>query len=198
MEELTQLESESPERADAARNREKVLAAASRLFAERGVGCVSMDDVAAAAGVGKGTLFRRFGDRAGLARAVLSEDERAFQDELLRGPPPLGPGAPPCERIKAFGAGKLALLEDHHDLLTAAESGAPANRFGHPVYAAYRAHLYLLVREADPEADPEFVADILLNSLSAQFFSYLRHARGLSLEELEAGFNDLVARLLSD
>src|SRR6185312_10778811 len=50
------------ERADAARNRRKVLAAAEGLFATRGVAAVSMDDVAAAAGVGKGTLYRRFGD----------------------------------------------------------------------------------------------------------------------------------------
>lgn len=55
------------ERADAARNRAKVLAAATKLFAEEGVEAVSMDAVAAEAGVGKGTLFRRFGDKAGLA-----------------------------------------------------------------------------------------------------------------------------------
>src|SRR3954454_3811127 len=58
-----------PERADAARNRRKVLAAAEELFAARGVAAISMDDVAAAAGVGKGTLYRRFGDKSGLASA---------------------------------------------------------------------------------------------------------------------------------
>src|SRR5213080_2904657 len=51
------------ERADAARNRIKVLAAAEQLFSARGVAAVSMDDVAASAGVGKGTLYRRFGDK---------------------------------------------------------------------------------------------------------------------------------------
>ena len=64
---LPVLSEDPPERADAARNRGKVLAAAERLFAERGPSRVSMDAVAAEAGVGKGTLFRRFGDRAGLA-----------------------------------------------------------------------------------------------------------------------------------
>ena len=87
---------ESGERADAARNRERILCAAQRLFAERGAGCVSMDEVAEAAGVGKGTLFRRFGSRAALARAVLSEHESAFQEGIIRGEPPLGPGAPPA------------------------------------------------------------------------------------------------------
>jgi hypothetical protein len=47
------------ERADAARNRWRVLAAAERLFAERGVAAVTMHDVVAAAGIGKGTLWRQ-------------------------------------------------------------------------------------------------------------------------------------------
>lgn len=61
------------ERADAQRNREAVLAAADTLFAaSSSPHSVSMDDIAAAAGVGKGTLFRRFGDRAGLIAAVIA------------------------------------------------------------------------------------------------------------------------------
>ena len=73
------------ERADAARNRRKILEAAQTLFAERGVECVSMDDVARAAHVGKGTLYRRFGDRASLAFALLDERERALQEACIRG-----------------------------------------------------------------------------------------------------------------
>ena len=83
------------ERADAARNRQKVLAAAARLFDSCGAENVSMDMIAAEAGVGKGTLFRRFGDRAGLAQAVLEEQTIALQESIIRGPAPLGPGAPP-------------------------------------------------------------------------------------------------------
>ena len=59
------------ERADATRNRAALLAAATELIRERGIDAVSVDDVAAAAGVGKGTVFRRFGDKAGLIRAVV-------------------------------------------------------------------------------------------------------------------------------
>ncbi|NKE58010.1 helix-turn-helix transcriptional regulator [Lentzea sp. PSKA42] len=61
------------ERADAARNRAAILAAATELIRERGIEAVSIDDVAAAAGVGKGTVFRRFGDKAGLIQAVVDE-----------------------------------------------------------------------------------------------------------------------------
>jgi AcrR family transcriptional regulator len=196
MEELEQAGVGLRERADAARNREKVLCAAADLFRERGIECTSMDDVAAAAGVGKGTLFRRFGDRAGLARAVLDESERTFQDDFLRGDPPLGPGAPPVERIIAFGERLLDRLETHHQLLLAAESGSATARYQHPVYAAYRAHLYLLICEAGPEESAEYIADVLLSSLSADFFVYTRQVRGLSLGEAKAGFKDLVERLL--
>jgi AcrR family transcriptional regulator len=100
------------ERADAARNRRRILAAAAELVDERGIGRVSMDDVARAACVGTGTLYRRFGDRAGLALALLDEHTREFQDALIAGPPPLGPGAPAAERLRAFGEGYLDLLGD--------------------------------------------------------------------------------------
>src|SRR4051812_17623609 len=83
------------ERADAARNRIRVLEAAEKLFAERGVDAVTMDDVAGAAGVGKGTLYRRFGDKGGLAMALLDQRERELQERILTGPPPLGLGAGP-------------------------------------------------------------------------------------------------------
>src|SRR3954453_8760516 len=91
-----------PERADAVRNREKILRAAAELFERDGVEAVSMDAVARAAGVSKGTLFHRFGSRAGPGRALLAEAERDPRAPLLRGPAPLGPGAPPAERVSAF------------------------------------------------------------------------------------------------
>src|SRR3954468_25054169 len=115
------------ERADAARNRLRILSAAADLVGERGIEHVSMEDGARAACVGTGTLYRRFGDRAGLALALLDEHTREFQDALISGPPPLGPGAPAPERLRAFGAGYLNLLERHADLLVAA---LPAGRDG--------------------------------------------------------------------
>ncbi|MRT44956.1 helix-turn-helix transcriptional regulator, partial [Xylella fastidiosa subsp. multiplex] len=82
-------------RADAARNRARLLEAATRLIAEHGVAAVTMEGVAAAAQVGKGTVFRRFGDRTGLLMALLDHSARTLQADFMGGPPPLGPGAPP-------------------------------------------------------------------------------------------------------
>jgi AcrR family transcriptional regulator len=184
-----------PERADAARNRGKVLAAAERLFAELGPSCVSMDAVAAEAGVGKGTLFRRFGDRAGLAAAVLSENERRFQEQFIRGPAPMGPGAPPVERLIAFGRGLLRHYSQHGALIVEAERGRA--RYRSAPYAAYRTHVGLLVREADPTLDWEYVADTLLAGLAARHLAYLKEDREMSDERIAAGWVDLVRRLLA-
>ena len=117
-------------RADATRNREKILCAATTLVQERGIEHVSMDDVARAACVGTGTLYRRFGDRAGLALALLDEHTKRFQNALISGPAPLGPGAPARERLLAFGEHYLDFMDLHADLLFAAlghthDGGAP-------------------------------------------------------------------------
>ncbi|MBX5443146.1 MAG: helix-turn-helix transcriptional regulator [Solirubrobacteraceae bacterium] len=185
-----------PERADAARNRRRILAAAERLFAERGVAQTSMDAIAAEAGVGKGTLFRRFGDRASLALAVLDEKDRQFQDALLHGPPPLGPGAPPCARLRAFGEAMLDRLEENLDLLLDAQTAA-GNYLRSEPYSALWLHVRLLVQQARPDCDADYTTDVLLGALTAPVFAHQRKARGMDLDRLKAGYADLVDRLMT-
>jgi AcrR family transcriptional regulator len=187
------------ERADARRNRERILCAAARLIEARGIDCVSMDDVAAEAGVGKGTLYRRFGDRSSLLRALVEEPERAFQDELIRGAPPLGPGAPPQERLHAFGDRMLEFLEGHATFVGAAEKlGGGATRYGHPVHAFYRTHLVVLLRQILGEGPhTEYFADCLLSMLAAEPFLYQRRSRGLTLEDLRSGWHALADAIVA-
>jgi AcrR family transcriptional regulator len=176
------------ERADARRNRRRILCAAACLIDERGIDGISMDDVAARAGVGKGTLYRRFGDRASLIRALIEEPERDFQEALIRGEPPLGPGAPPLERLHAFGAGLLRLLEQNASFLRATEVDK-TGRYNHPVYAFYQTHVALLLREiVGDSTQTEYLVDSLLAPLSADAFLYQREARGMSLEEITEGW----------
>lgn len=194
MMELPVLGNEPRERADAARNRRRILAAAERLFAERGVECVSMDAIAAEAGVGKGTLFRRFGDRAGLARAILSERERVFQDAFIRGPAPLGPAAEPVDRLVAFGTTMLELLDGHGELILAAEG---AGHLQSGPFGLYHVHVASLVRDADVGLDPDLTADVLLSGLRARVFLHQRGQRGMALERLQRGWTALARRLLA-
>jgi AcrR family transcriptional regulator len=197
MEELPVIQEEVPLRADAARNRDKVLAAAERLFAKHGPTCVSMDAVAAEAGVGKGTLFRGFGDRAGLVLALLTEHERRLQEDIIRGPAPLGPGAPPVERLIAFGERLFEHFSKHGELIAAAESSGGL-RYRSAPFGVYRTHVQMLVREAVPYADHEYLADALMASLRADHVHYLRRIRELPDDRMAAGWADLVRRLLSD
>jgi AcrR family transcriptional regulator len=194
--ELPVIETEPGARADASRNRERILETAARLFAERGPDCVSMDLIADTAGVGKGTVFRRFGSRAALAAAVLSESEAGFQERLIRGEPPLGPGAPARERLIAFGEAVLGQLECHAALIAAAELGGA--RFSSPPYGVYRAHVAMLVAQADPRCDSEVLAEMLLSALVADLFINLHHERGIALERLRASWRELVARVLPE
>ncbi|MEV6524607.1 TetR family transcriptional regulator [Longispora sp. NPDC051575] len=165
--ELLQLRTSPPtERADAARNRATVLDAAARLFAEHGAENVSMDAVAAAAGVGKGTLFRRFGDRAGLAAALLDARERELQERILSGPAPLGPDGAPGERLVAFVAAYLDYLLGHLDLVRMSETAAPGARYRIGAYRFWHRHVALLLTGS--AADPEYAAHALLAGLGAE------------------------------
>ena len=158
------------ERADAARNRAVVLKAAAALFGKHGVEGLSMDAVAAAAGVGKGTLFRRFGDKAGLAVALLDERERALQEAILFGPAPLGPGKPddgptPRERLRAFVDAYLDYLLAHLALVRMSETAAPGARYRIGAYRFWHRHVALvLAGREDPAAD----AHLLLATLAAE------------------------------
>jgi AcrR family transcriptional regulator len=153
------------ERADAARNRASVLTAAARLFAEHGVAGVSMDQVAAAAGVGKGTVFRRFGDKAGLAAALLDTRERELQEAILHGPPPLGPGADPADRLAAFAAAYLDYLLGHLELVRMSETAAPGARYRIGAYRFWHRHVAILLSGAP---DPDYAAHAFLAAVAAE------------------------------
>ena len=180
------------ERADAARNRARILEVASRLIEERGIEHVSMQDVAEAACVGTGTLYRRFGDRAGLALALLETDARAFQDAFLFGEPPLGPGAPAAERLHAWGVHYAEHMEQHAGLI-----GAASARPGLGPEPFYATHLAVLLREAAPNCDPEFTAQALLASLGPMQHLYAREGLGWSLERVQNGWRAMVDALCS-
>ncbi|MDQ0614797.1 AcrR family transcriptional regulator [Microbacterium sp. W4I4] len=102
-----------PKRADAVRNHQRLIAAAQEVLAEHGPAGITMDGLAERTGLGKGTVVRAFGSRAGIFRDLLGTDELAFQERVMRGEPPLGPGTGPVERLIAYGRARYAHLVDH-------------------------------------------------------------------------------------
>ncbi|WP_214325254.1 TetR/AcrR family transcriptional regulator [Nonomuraea sediminis] len=176
------------ERADAARNRARILEAAAELFAARSPQDVTMDDIAKAAGVGRGTLYRRYPDRASIAVALLDAHESALQEKLLRGDPPLGPGAPPAERLAAFYAAMVELLENHAHLVLGAEVGR--TRFETGAYGFWRVHVRsLLVAAGTP--DPDALVDTLLAPLAPDVYRYQRTDRALTPDQITGALTRL-------
>jgi AcrR family transcriptional regulator len=172
------------ERRDALRNRRRVLAAAQQLLSESGVQAVEIREVARVAQVGVGTVYRRFGDKAGLCAALLDERERSFQERLLSGPPPLGPGAPPRERLIAFLNALTDLTNDNLPLLRALQGSTPGKRFHVGAYRAWRQHATVLLTEAAPALDAPWFADLLLSALAADLYHHQRYELGMAPERL--------------
>ena len=137
-------------RADAQRNRDAVLAAAQRVVQRDGAAALRIGDVARAAGVGAGTIYRGFGSKRDLLLELLGERERELQDAVISGPPPLGPGAPPAERLVAFLLALSDLVGDHRELLLAADESSPLARFGQATHAGWRQHTAILLRQLHP------------------------------------------------
>lgn len=180
------------ERADAARNRQAILAAAHAIVARDGVEALSMDRVAEEAGVGVGTVYRRFTDRAGLAYALLDERERQFQQAVLTGPPPLGPGAPAATRIRAFLHAYIDRFESEADVHALGDAHAPTARYASGAYQVARVHLITLLTDAGCQGDLPYFADALLATVSASLYLHQHRERGFSAERIKAGVDQLL------
>ncbi|WP_432118889.1 TetR/AcrR family transcriptional regulator [Streptomyces sp. bgisy032] len=183
-------------RADAARNRESVLAAADRLFAT----CaspedVTMADIAAAAGVGKGTLFRGFGDRTGLIRALYASRLEPIRHAVAEGPGPLGPATPPAERVPALLDALLCFKLDHRHLSVALEGTNDS-----PYRAAHYDWWYGTLRDALERlpgfTDAGFAAHALLAAVRADLVDHLTDREQVPRERLRADLAAFAARVL--
>lgn len=181
------------ERADAARNREALLNAAAELVERCNVDGVTMEAVARRAGVGKGTVFRRFESREGLMAALLDHTEAAWQAQVLGGPPPLGPGAPPHDRLIAFGHSRIEATLRHGALIRA------AGQAGSRSYAAVSfasMHVRHLLRELGVTGDLTYLATCLLAPLEIPILHQQLEQERLPIERIHHGWDDLVRRIV--
>lgn len=185
-----------PERSDAARNRARLLGAARELIDQGGAACFTMDRLARHAGVGKGTVFRRFGSRSGLMLALLDESESAFQARFMFGPPPLGPGAPPVERLVAYGTERIRYVVEFGELVLAAEKASPG-RFEVPAAVLGQRHIRMLLEQAGLSHEPWLMAGALSATLDPERVVGLVQRDRVSPERLAASWSDLVTRVLA-
>ena len=188
------------ERADAAHNRRLLLATAREMLAEQGAGKLTMDGLAERAGLGKGTVFRRFGTRAGIFHALLDDDERDFQEQVLSGPPPLGPGAQPLDRLIAYGRARIEFLIRHREIARATLDGRQSVPAGAQTPMS-RAHIRFLLGQMHlGAADLDVLATQLTAALDGPLLLYLSSATLAETaprisERLGHGWEDLVQRV---
>ena len=189
------------ERADAARNRQAVLEATGRLFDDGAdPGGVSMDDIARAAGVGKGTLFRRFGDRVTLLRAVYDARLADLRSAIETGGPPLGPSAPPADRIPALLEAIVDFKLDNRRLALALEqdqSGGIPTLYKSPHYVATHQLLAQLLAGVVGADDSGWTAYALLAATRIDLVDHLVTADGVSRERLREDLRRFVERVLN-
>ena len=186
-----------PERADAARNRRHLLTTAREMLVEQGADKLTMDALAERAGLGKGTVFRRFGTRAGIFQALLDDDEQDFQRQVLFGPPPLGPGAPPLDRLIAYGRARTGFLIEHREIARATLDGKESRPVGSQTPMS-RIHIRYLLRELRlGAADLDVLSLQLTAALDAPLLLYLSGSEEPpeTSERLGRGWEDLVQRV---
>ncbi|MGW0121263.1 TetR/AcrR family transcriptional regulator [Streptomyces sp. NPDC003327] len=188
----------APERADAARNRRRILDAAARIVAERGPDAVTMNQVAHASGIGVGTVYRRFGDVNQLLWALLDERERVFQEAFMSGPPPLGPGAPAAERLDAFLDALVDRIGEQREILLAAHSAAPRARYAGGAYQLMHTHVAMLIGQLKPGADAPLLAHLLLAPFSPDLMNQLTVEEARPTDRLKAGIRELLALRADD
>ena len=188
------------ERADAARNRQHLLATAREMLAEQGPDKLTMDALAERACLGKGTVFRRFGTRAGIFAALLDDDERAFQEQVLAGPPPLGPGAPPLDRLIAYGRARTGFLIAHCEIARAALDSHQPIPAGSQSPLSQMHIRVLLGQMALGHPDLDMLAVQLTAALDGPLLFYLSasdliHATPQTAERIAQSWQDLVQRV---
>ncbi|MFJ6718731.1 MULTISPECIES: TetR/AcrR family transcriptional regulator [unclassified Streptomyces] len=184
-------------RKDAARNREAVLEAADALFTRReSPEDVTMADVAAAAGVGKGTIFRAFGDRAGLLRALYEARLEPIGQAIETGPPPLGPGAPPQERVAALLDAVLCFKLDNRRLALALEQEASGSPYQAEHYGRWHRLLQAVLGEIPGLDDSAFTAHALLAATRADLVEHLAGNERVPRERMRAQLADFAHRIL--
>jgi len=177
-----------------------LLAVAREMLADDGADKLTMDALAERAGLGKGTVFRRFGTRAGIFQALLDDDERDFQRQVLSGPPPLGPGAPPLDRLIAYGRARIDFLIGHREIARAALDGREPVPAGSRTPMSQQHIRFLIGQLGLGTADLDVLATQLTGALDGPLLLYLSSA-ALSQsparvsERLGQGWADLVRRV---
>lgn len=199
---------ERHERRDAAEHRQRILEVAAHLFAEHGVDAVSMHQIAMTAGIGQGTLYRRYAHKGELCIDLMRERNEQFMEEVAALCKPT-PESPTLERLDNVLAHCVAFLEEQGALLAPVaftdRRNAMCDEHDDPRrLSPYNVPIYLwlhgLFSELFAEAvergelallDIPFTSDALLSTLNPLFYLFQRQERGLTPERILQGLRHI-------
>ncbi len=154
-----------------------------------------MADVAAAAGVGKGTLFRAFGDRAGLLRALYEARLEPIRQAVEAGPPPLGPTTPPQDRVPALLDAVLCFKLDNRRLALALEESGSGSPYQAEHYERWHSLLQAVLEQIPSLTDSDFTAHALLAATRADLVEHLAGEERIPRERMRAQLANFVTRV---
>ncbi len=195
---------ERQERRDAAANRELLLNTAESLFVEHGVENVNMADIAQAAGVGKGTLYRRFANKGELCLALMDAQLSDFQEAMLRRMRQMaGDGETNMAQLDMFLDALVHFTAVHQPLLCEVQreglfvgsSQLALPHFWQHMTVSGLLQAAVQAGEISPDLDIAYIADALLSPLKIDLFRFQREVRQFSLERISAGLRSLAANL---
>ena len=191
------------ERRDAVANRQRILGAARELFAERGVDNVNMRDVAVAAGVGQGTLYRHFEHKAALCEALAAGNVAEFTAAVLERLEAERTTRSVLELFRDFVDSMLTFIEENGDLVMAMGDSAcgarPEAHYENPFPVWLRETMCVLLdlaiagREIQP-LDVEATVDLILSACESSQYLYKRRQRGYSRERIVDSITGLLRR----
>jgi AcrR family transcriptional regulator len=156
---------------------------------------ITMSDIAREAGVGKGTLYRHFTDKAELCHALLDEAMRDFQARTLER---LGAPESAYDKLRWF-VRESAVYVDRHMLLLreAAAQTSPGGTLAHPAHYWWRQTIYGLLEQHNQTGDLDYLTDVLYVMLDIQTLHFQRHLQGYTLERVIQGLFATLERLVT-
>ena len=199
------------ERRDAAEHRQRILEVAGRLFAERGAEAVSMHQIAQAAGIGQGTLYRRYSHKGEICLDLMRERHEQFMEDIVLLSRTMAE-SPALARLDNVLAHCVAFLEEQGALLMPVasverrfrvfddhndcEDSRQGASYTMPIYVWLHGLFSELLQQAVEwgEVAPlniPFTSDTILATLNPLFYRFQRQERNLSSEQILQGLRHI-------
>jgi TetR/AcrR family transcriptional repressor of mexAB-oprM operon len=181
------------ERKDALEHRRIILQKAQTLFTEYGVDSVTMHQIAKSAGIGQGTLYRRYAHKGEICQDLMKENSERLCDGIMSYMED-NKQLPIKERLTMALQICLDFIDDHSHWLISIQAPTCEGRlsliYQSPLYKSLHAAFFELLSERSSSAieaskDATFLADTMLASMNPQLYLFMRSERGYTKEEIK-------------